>query len=199
MRRSASVWRTLLLVLATTPAPVLAAYPDEVFQRAAPGMVIVARAGTEGGKGTLGSGVVVAPGEVITNSHVVADGTRLEVRQGKTTFPATLRYADRERDLCQSEVSGLTVPAAPLGSTQTLGVGQRVYAIGAPMGLELSMSEGLISALRPLDDVVYIQTNAAISPGSSGGGLFDAEGRLVGITTFYITGGHSLNFAVPAD
>ncbi|MGH9440374.1 MAG: trypsin-like peptidase domain-containing protein, partial [Terriglobia bacterium] len=81
----------------------------------------------------------------------------------------------------------------------TLAVGEKVYAIGAPEGLELTISEGLISGLRDFDKERVIQTSAAISPGSSGGGLFDAEGRLVGITTFYLKGGQSLNFALPAE
>jgi len=79
-----------------------------------------------------------------------------------------------------------------------------VYAIGAPQGLELTLSEGLISGLRKLEEDLprhkvrnVIQTTAAISPGSSGGGLFDARGQLVGITTFLLTAGQSLNFAIP--
>jgi tetratricopeptide (TPR) repeat protein len=73
-----------------------------------------------------------------------------------------------------------------------------VYAIGAPEGLELTFSEGIISSLRDFDGSQYIQTSAAISQGSSGGGLFDTEGRLVGITAFFIAEGQNLNFALPA-
>lgn len=78
-------------------------------------------------------------------------------------------------------------------------MGEKVYAIGAPEGLELTISGGLISGLRDFDKDRVIQTSAAISPGSSGGGLFDAEARLVGITTFYLKEGQTLNFALPAD
>ena len=74
-----------------------------------------------------------------------------------------------------------------------------MYAIGAPQGLELSLSEGLVSGLRKDGGTTYIQTTAAISKGSSGGGLFDAQGRLVGITTMYVEGAQALNFAVPAE
>jgi hypothetical protein len=77
-------------------------------------------------------------------------------------------------------------------------VGEPVYAVGAPQGLELSLSEGIVSQLRggppPL-----IQTTVAISQGSSGGGLFNAEGELVGITTFYLKDSQNLNFAVPVE
>jgi tetratricopeptide (TPR) repeat protein len=74
-----------------------------------------------------------------------------------------------------------------------------VYAIGSPEGLELTFSEGVISALRDTEGVRMVQTSAAISPGSSGGGLFDAQGNLVGVTTFYLKEGQSLNFALPGE
>ena len=89
--------------------------------------------------------------------------------------------------------------AVSLGDSKNLKVGQRVYAVGAPEGLELTLSEGLISALRSVANFRYIQTTASISHGSSGGGLFDAQGRLIGITTFYWSDGQNLNFALPAD
>jgi hypothetical protein len=80
-----------------------------------------------------------------------------------------------------------------------LRIGQRVYAIGAPQGLELTISEGIVSSLREVPGGSVIQTTAPISPGSSGGGLFDLSGRLVGIMTFQHRYGQNLNFALPAD
>jgi tetratricopeptide (TPR) repeat protein len=80
-----------------------------------------------------------------------------------------------------------------------LEVGEKVYAIGAPQGLELTLSEGLISGLREYGSARLIQTTAAISPGSSGGGLFDTQARLVGITTFVVKNGQNLNFALPGE
>ncbi len=78
-------------------------------------------------------------------------------------------------------------------------VGERAYAVGAPEGLELTLSEGLVSGLREVDDVRVIQTSAPISHGSSGGGLFDSEGRLIGVTTFFLKEGQNLNFALPGE
>jgi tetratricopeptide (TPR) repeat protein len=83
--------------------------------------------------------------------------------------------------------------------SSTLTTGERAYAVGAPEGLELTFSEGVISALRDMEGVRIIQTSAAISPGSSGGGLFDTRGRLVGITTLQFREGQSLNFALPGE
>lgn len=80
--------------------------------------------------------------------------------------------------------------------TQAADIGDRVYAIGSPGGLTNSLSEGLISGLRQSGNVKLIQTTAAISPGSSGGGLFNRAGQLIGITTFKLARGENLNFAV---
>jgi hypothetical protein len=108
-------------------------------------------------------------------------------------------YADRDYDLCALGVPGLPAPQVDMASVQTIRVGQRVYAIGAPRGLELSISDGLVSSVRPYGAFPLIQTNAPISKGSSGGGLFDTDGRLVGITTSSAIDGQNINFALVAD
>jgi len=147
-----------------------------------------------------GSGVVIAQGEVITNCHVTKAGKTLRVKHGKQRYEARLRHADRDRDLCQLSTRGLAAAPSKLGEIKSLKVGARVVAVGAPRGLELTISEGLVSALRDFGDGVnIIQTTAPISPGSSGGGLFDEAGRLIGITTFYVDDGQNLNFALPVD
>jgi tetratricopeptide (TPR) repeat protein len=109
-----------------------------------------------------------------------------------------LKSGDPDKDLCLLTAPGLAAKPARLGRAASLKVGAPVYAVGAPQGLELSLSEGIVSQLRggppPL-----IQTTVAISPGSSGGGLFNAEGELVGITTFYLKDSQSLNFALPVE
>jgi S1-C subfamily serine protease len=94
---------------------------------------------------------------------------------------------------------GPSLSPVDIVSSSELATGERVYAVGAPEGLELTFSEGVVSALRDTEGVHMIQTSAAISPGSSGGGLFDAAGNLVGITTFYLKEGQSLNFALPGE
>jgi S1-C subfamily serine protease len=147
----------------------------------------------------LGSGVVVGNGQVITNCHVATAGGTLAVKVGGEQFSASVEVADEEYDLCRLSVSGLTAPAVAIGSIDSLRTGQKVYAIGAPQGLELTISDGIVSAFRDMPQGRIIQTTAPISPGSSGGPLFDAFGRLVGIMTFQHRSGQNLNFAVPAD
>lgn len=147
----------------------------------------------------FGSGVVIAPGRVITNRHVIEDGASFRVEHDGKKWPAKLVNVDSDHDLAELSVAGLAAPVVTVRDSSKLAVGEKVYAIGAPEGLELTISEGLISGLRDFDKGRVIQTSAAISPASSGGGLFDAEGRLVGITTFYLKEGQSLNFALPAE
>ncbi len=146
-----------------------------------------------------GSAVVIGPEQVVTNCHVVNGGQRIAVKAGADSRPASIAVADEEFDLCKLDVPGLEAPAVDIASVAEVRTGQRVYAIGAPLGLELTISEGIVSSLREVENGKVIQTTAPVSPGSSGGGLFDAEGRLIGIVTFQTRSGQNLNFAVPAD
>jgi Flp pilus assembly protein TadD len=173
--------------------------PEQIFVQVSPSVVVVDIFDAKEKPIGLGSGAVIGVGQVITNCHVAQMGNSLQVRQSGKTFKAMLQYADPDRDLCQLSVPDLKAPPVILGSAKKLRVGQRVYAIGAPEGLELTLSEGLISSLRLYEGSQYIQTSAAISHGSSGGGLFDDQGRLVGITTFQFVEGQNLNFALPVD
>jgi serine protease Do len=146
-----------------------------------------------------GSGVVTAPGRVITNCHVAKGAAQLNVKLGAATRPAKIYVADEELDLCSLDVAGLDASGVTIGSVANVRTGQRVYAIGAPLGLDLTISEGIVSSLRDAGSSKVIQTTAPVSPGSSGGGLFSADGQLVGIVTFQHRYGQNLNFAVPAD
>jgi hypothetical protein len=118
---------------------------------------------------------------------------------GDKVHPATLRYSDWDRDICSLSVKGLIGQAVVIGSSKTLKVGAKVYAIGAPHGFVLTLSDGIVSSLREIEGSNYIQTTAAISSGSSGGGLFDESGALVGLMTFNFTKGQNLNFAAPVE
>ncbi|MFZ6874427.1 trypsin-like peptidase domain-containing protein [Undibacterium sp. Di27W] len=205
--------------LANTPAPVTApatAAPiptpepvtsnaetgksaEEIYALRSPSIALISVYGPTGAQVAMGSGVVIAPEVVITNCHVTRPGVQYKAKIGKEVLAATVTMADEEFDLCRLSVPGSTAPAVSLGSTDSLRIGQKVFAIGAPQGLDLTISDGIVSALRPLSTGKVIQTTAPISPGSSGGGLFDAAGRLVGIMTFQHKLGQNLNFAVPAD
>lgn len=191
------------LSLAGSAVAAAALSPAEVYALVAPSVWRVVTYDVDGLPLSQGSAVVVGPEALATNCHVLAKAKRVVVRHEKTTFDARLDLWDTARDLCQLRAPGL--PAAPvrIAPTATVVVGENVYAIGTPRGLELTMSAGLVSSLRKNGNgqVVLVQTSASISGGSSGGGLFDDSGALVGLTTIgSVTGdAQNLNFAIPAD
>jgi S1-C subfamily serine protease len=148
-----------------------------------------------------GSAVVVAPGRLVTNCHVLAKASSFVIRQDNVSYGATLEYPDVERDLCQISVANFRAAPVPISPPGSARVGQRVYAIGNSRGVENTLNEGMLSGLRGGDgrDEHLLQTTAPVSAGSSGGGLFDAEGRLLGILDFGAGDTDALNFAVPAE
>jgi serine protease Do len=195
---------------ATIPAqadPALAAVaserlaPELLFQRNSQSVVVVIGLNGASNEILQGSGVVVGDERVITNCHVAKSAASTVIKLAGKRYPATLlRFDDNpQHDLCLLAVENLHAPAMPLAAVESIKVGHKAYALGAPHGLDLTLSEGIVSSLRKQDDSHYIQTTASISPGSSGGGLFNDSGALIGITTFQAEEGQNLNFAVPVD
>jgi serine protease Do len=175
--------------------------PDAVFAKVVPSVWTVVATDAQGRNRVQGSAVVIGPGRLVTNCHVLARMTRFDVSKDNVSYTGKLEFPDPDNDLCQLRVDNFTAPAVELADMNQLRVGMRVYAVGTPRGLETTLSDGLLSGLRRSDDgqLQFIQTSAPISPGSSGGGLFDAEGRLIGITTFTRRESQNLNLAVPAQ
>jgi serine protease Do len=164
-----------------------------------------------------GSGVILTPdGYILTNSHVVAGARSLRVElsipgEGNTkrmgrALPATVVGIDRATDLAVIKIDRTNLPYLTLGDSTQLKQGQVVLALGNPLGLENSVSMGIVSAvarqLKPDDLMVYIQTDAPINPGNSGGPLVDTEGHVVGINTLILTqsgGSEGIGFAIPSN
>lgn len=152
-----------------------------------------------------GSAVLIAPGRLITNCHVVERGGTIFIsrREDKITERARIASKDPQSDLCELDLLQMK-PAfdkpVTIAPKDTLRIGEPVYAIGSPRGMELTISDGIVSATREArGNIKVIQTTAPFSPGSSGGGLFDGQGRLVGITTLIVKDSQNLNFAVSAQ
>jgi len=165
-----------------------------------------------------GSGVIVRPdGYILTNYHVIEGADSIMVTVGVEDKPATVVAVDRSSDLAVIKIEGTGYPAAEIGSSKDLSVGQYVMAVGSPFGLEKTVTVGIVSALNrsslvsdQTDLTTYtnlIQTDAAINPGNSGGALVDARGRLVGINTLIQSPSGSvgapqsagIGFAIPVD
>lgn len=155
-----------------------------------------------------GSAVVFSSdGYAITNNHVIEGAAQIEaVLQDGTTCSAEIIGVDPETDLALVKLGSQQVAHVELGDSASLKVGQLAIAIGNPLGLQSTVTVGVISALRRtltgaggrlIDDV--IQTDAALNPGNSGGALVDAQGHLVGINTAIVGGAQGLCFAVPID
>lgn len=170
----------------------------QVFERVRGAVVTIEARDERGEPESQGSGVVIAPEQVVTNCHVIDDADTLQATWLGKPLKASLLRRDAPRDLCLLGVPGLQASPAPLRLRAELRVGEAVYAVGNPLGMELSVSAGLVSAL-PATGEPHIYTNTPLSPGSSGGGLFDASGRLVGITTAVFHYGQNFNLALPAD
>jgi serine protease Do len=183
----------------------------------------------EGGTGepsierSSGSGVIVDPdGYIVTNAHVVENATRLEVelpvaaaagaparsilkRRGRLVS-AKLVAVDHETDLAVVKVEASGLPTVTFGDSDSLAPGQIVLAFGSPLGLESTVTMGVVSAvarqLEPEDPMIYIQTDAPINPGNSGGALVDTDGKLVGINTLIYSqsgGNEGIGFAAPSN
>jgi putative serine protease PepD len=162
----------------------------------------------------LGSGIVLdAAGHIVTNNHVVSGATSFTVTTSNgTRYPATLVGSFPLDDLAVIKISGAHLKPATFGDSSRLQVGDLAIAIGNPLGLRSSVTDGIVSGFRMAvpesNDVILpsvIQTSAAINPGNSGGALVDIEGRVIGIPTLAAAdpqlGGSApgIGFAIPSN
>jgi serine protease Do len=170
-----------------------------------------------------GSGVIVDPdGYIVTNAHVVENATRVEVelpfaatggaegrsiikRRGRS-LGAQIVAVDHETDIAVIKIEARELPVLAFGDSDALRPGQIVLAFGSPLGLDSTVTLGVVSAvarqLTPEDPMIYIQTDAPINPGSSGGPLVDTDGRLVGVSTLIYSqsgGSEGIGFAAPSN
>jgi len=158
-----------------------------------------------------GSGFIIdKEGHILTNYHVIANAREVEVTlHNKKKYKATVIGRDRSHDLAVIQIKAPDMVAATLGDSKALVVGQKVFAIGNPFGLNGTMTRGIISSVRPIrtpeggeiDEA--IQTDAAINPGNSGGPLLNSRGEVIGINSMIATGGSNqsagIGFAIPIN
>ena len=160
----------------------------------------------------IGSGIVISPdGYIVTNNHVVDGATEIRVTMNdRKTYTAKLIGTDPLTDLAVIKVNGNDFPSVPWGNSTELRPGQTVLAFGNPFGFRFTVTRGIVSGLnRPNPDSSdprrpggFIQTDAAINQGNSGGALVDARGEVIGINTFLISpsGAFSgMGFAIPSQ
>jgi len=147
-----------------------------------------------------GSAVAITDHIVLTNCHVVAGRPQISVSQDGQSGRARLIYGDPGGDRCFLQVDGMVLhPVQGVRRAGDIRVGEAVYSVGTPAGLERSFGEGLVSGLRVWEGVRIVQNSAPSWFGSSGGGLFDARGNLVGITTAIATNVPNTAFSIAAE
>jgi S1-C subfamily serine protease len=175
----------------------------EITKKAAPAVVLVTGI-TDAGK-VLGSGFVISSdGKIATNLHVIEDlrygGVQLASGE-KFDILSVLAFDDR-KDIAIVKVAGFDLPSATLGNSNNLQVGEPILTMGSPLGLQGSVTTGVVSSVR--DDPFgggfkMIQTDASVNPGNSGGPLVNQKAEVVGIIRYKIGGTENLNFAVPVN
>ncbi len=177
----------------------------ELVERAGPAVVFIGNVGHSGEVESIGSGFIVkSDGVVVTNFHVVEGAQALMVKtmDGEVYDRIKVIDYDQRRDLAVIKIPAYkSFPTVPLGDSSNVKVGMEAVAIGNPQGLEHTVTDGVISAFRRESGYRMMQISVPISPGSSGGPLFDLDGNVIGITTSVWADemAQNLNFAVPAE
>ena len=192
----------LVLNLCCVMALANAQTPQQIAQKAFASTVLLVMEDANGQPLGLGSGFFVQPNQVATNLHVVkgaARGYAKLVGQKTKRDIEGITAIDAARDLVILKVSAMSAPAVSLGDSDTVLVGETVYAVGNPHGLEGTFSQGIISSVRTVGADKILQLTAPISPGSSGGPVLNAAGEVIGVSVATYRGGQNLNFAIPSN
>lgn len=182
---------------------------EQIFEKYKDAIVVITSFDVNGKKDMQGSGVILNDkGVIVTNFHIYSGNEKLEIKHGEqdVSYEGILGV-NIEKDLMIIKIAaGSNYPNISLANQNELKVGQKIYAIGSPMGLENSLTDGLISGFRKLgkdekdgNKEEFIQISASISPGSSGGAVLNSRGELVGISSMTYEGGQNLNFAIPVE
>jgi len=198
-----ALFHPLLFLLAASPFLQAQQKPDfnpAILAKKATPAVVFIKGVTLDGKEVGGSGFIVeSSGVIVTNLHVIQNLKTVAVRltSGDVFDQVTVRAFDERKDLAVIKVPGFDLPVVELGNSNTVQQGDSVVLVGNPLGLEASITSGIISGLRKMEDGYQVfQTDAAANPGNSGGPMLNASGATVGILTFKLQGTENLNFGV---
>jgi hypothetical protein len=186
------------LLLAQAP-PVSA---GAIYKQSAPSVVSIEGKNEKGIVEWTGTGfIVAADGKIVTNYHVIRNSKEASVRldNGDVYDTVEVLDVDRRKDIALLKIKAIDLRPLRVGSSGAAQIGDVVYSLSNPLGLDNTLSEGIISGIRQMDGYRLLQITAPISHGSSGGPLFNAKGEVVGVTTLSLQEGQSLNFAIPID
>jgi hypothetical protein len=172
--------------------------PSTIYERTHLSVVVIVTADKDANPTGQGSGFIVAKDKIVTNHHVV-DGASSAVvifADGSSAEVAGIVADSPTMDLAILSVKTGVRSALRLGDELSIRQGDAIFALGAPRGLELSITNGIVSGFRRVDEEFLIQNTAPIAPGSSGGPLFDSAGRVVGVTTFLLNDSPGIYFSI---
>ncbi len=175
---------------------------QEIAKKAFGSTVLLVMEDANGQPLSLGSGFFVRDGDIASNLHVVEDAARgyAKLVGQKTKYDIEgITAVDAERDLVVLKISASGAQALSLGNSDAAQVGESVYAVGNPQGLEGTFSQGIVSSIREVGSDKLIQITAPISPGSSGGPVLNGKGEVIGVSVATFRGGQNLNFAIPSN
>ena len=175
----------------------------EIVKKLAPAVVLI-KGTTEHGD-VLGTGFIISSdGKIATNLHVIRDlrNGGVQLASGDKFDLLSVQAFDERKDIAIIKIPGFDLPTVTLGNSNNVQVGEPVMIVGSPLGLQGSVMSGVISSIRDEPSgggFKVLQTDAAASPGNSGGPLINREAEVIGIVTFKIVGGENLNFAIPVN
>ena len=174
--------------------------PSAIYERTHLSIVVIVSADKDAKPIAQGSGFVVSRNRIATNHHVIEEAAAVIIvfADGGTSAVEGIVADSPKKDLTILSVETGTRPALKFGDELSVRQGDPVYAIGAPRGLELSITNGIVSGFRHIEDEFMIQNTAPIAPGSSGGPLFDREGHVIGVTTSLLTDTPGIYFSIGA-
>jgi len=198
-----TLWLSLLLIVCVLPRASAQDLLPDLVRRIKPSAVAIETFDSRGEKLSRGSGFFVAPDRVVTNRHVIDNAFRAEVHSynGSVYVVKGVIAVDAEGDLALLRVDAPPNQVRPLVLDKTSPQeGESIVVIGNPFGLEGSVTNGIVSAVRDIPTFGrIIQITAPISPGSSGSPVVNMQGQVIGVATLQITGGQSVNFAIPSE
>lgn len=173
---------------------------NKIFKENSKAVVVIVTYDDEGNPMMQGSGFIVRlDGAIVTNYHVISNAEDIEVKAGESVLKIKgVLYIDKENDIVilKSDAEGL--PVVKIGDVEKAEVGENVYVISSPQGLENTISDGILSGIREIEPKRKIlQITAPISKGSSGSPVFNKDGEVIGIATFLIEEAQNINFAMP--
>lgn len=204
MKRTTTRWLRLwcvALLAAVGASSANAQTAQEIAKKAFGSTVLLVMEDANGQPLSLGSGFIVRDGQIASNRHVIegaARGYAKQVGQKTKHDIEGIVAVDPERDLVVLKISGAGAIALTLGSSDAVQVGESVYAVGNPQGLEGTFSQGIVSSIREVGTDKLLQITAPISPGSSGGPVLNSKGEVIGVSVATFRGGQNLNFAIPS-